>query len=219
MTDAPKTEIASLALPGEGVKLVAPSAERNMVPICDLIADVAPAGGRALEIASGTGQHIVEYARRLPGVHWQPTELAADRRASIDAYVAESGLSNLSPAVALNAARPGWANDLGPRDLIVLVNLLHLIPMADVQSLIAEAAQALTPEGRFVVYGPFMRGGELTSDGDARFHASLSASDPAIGYKDDFDIMDLMQAAGLDMVEVIEMPANNLALIAKKPGF
>lgn len=219
MTDAPKTEIASLALPGEGNKLIAPSAIRNVAPICDLLADVAPDRGRALEIASGTGQHIVEYARRLPLLDWQPTELADERRVSIDAYVAEARLPNLAPALALNAADPGWASDLGSRDLIVLVNLLHLIPMADVQALIAEVGQALSPEGRFVIYGPFMRGGELTSAGDASFHASLTDSNPEIGYKDDFDIIDLLQASGMEMVDVIEMPANNLALVAKKPGF
>jgi len=81
---------------------------------------------------------------------------------------------------------------------------------------IHEAARALAPGGRLVIYGPFMRAGELTSDGDASFHAGLIARDPAIGYKDDFDMMDLIQGAGLDMAEVIEMPANNLALVAQK---
>ena len=75
----------------------------------------------------------------------------------------------------------------------------------------------LAPGGRIVIYGPFMRGGDLTSDGDIAFHASLQSENPAIGYKDDFDIMDLLQQAGLDMAQVVEMPANNLALIAEKP--
>jgi len=67
-----------------------------------------------------------------------------------------------------------------------------------------------------VIYGPFMRGGELTSPGDVGFHQSLTAQDSAIGYKDDFDVMDLMQEAGLEMVDVVEMPANNLGLVAEK---
>ncbi len=216
--DAPKTEIASQAHKGDGDKLIAPSALRNMDPIRDLMLQVAPPRGRALEIASGTGQHVVAFARALPDLQWQPTEPQAERRASIDAYGREAGLANLAPALDLDAAQPGWAARLGPRDLIVLINLLHLIPMAQVETLIAEAARALAPGGRLVVYGPFMRAGELTSDGDARFHASLVESDPLIGYKDDFDIIDRMQAAGLMLMQAIEMPANNLALIAERPG-
>jgi len=220
MTDGPpKTEIASLAVPGEGDKLIAPSAERNLAPICDLLAQVAPDEGRALEIASGTGQHVAAFAARFPGLHWQPTEPDAQRRASIDAYAAESGCDNIAPARALDACAPGWGAEMQGQALIVVVNLLHLVPMASVEVLIREAAEALDPGGRFVIYGPFMRAGELTSAGDEAFHASLTAQDPRIGYKDDFDVIDLLHGAGLSLVEAVEMPANNLALIAEKPTF
>lgn len=210
---------ASIADKGEGDKLVAPSAARNCDAICDLLAQVAPKEGRALEIASGTGQHVAAFAARFPGLHWQPSDPDPARRASIDAYAKESGAANISPAIALDAAQPGWAAELSGQNLITLCNLLHLIPMDWVAVLLREAAQALAPGGRLVIYGPFMRGGELTSPGDEAFHASLVGQDPRIGYKDDFDVMDLMQEAGLEMVEVVEMPANNLALVAEKPAF
>lgn len=217
MPDLPRTEVASLAHKGDGAKLIAPSAARNMVPIADLVERMAPATGTALEIASGTGQHIVEFAQRLPGLHWQPTELAAERRASIDAYVAEAGLTNLSPARPLNAADAGWAAQLGGRDLIVLINLLHLISTEDADAILGELARALAPSGRVILYGPFMRDGALTSDGDARFHASIKAGDPSAGYKDDIWIRDRLMARGLSLLDVIEMPANNLAFVAEKP--
>lgn len=212
----PKT--ASVAHAGQGDRLIAPSATRNASAICDLLGMVAPARGSALELASGTGQHVVGYAKRLPGLHWQPSEIVAGRRASIDAYAADSGRDNIARAIALDATLPGWGTRQRGQDLIVLVNLLHLISTDKARILIEEAAIALARGGRLVIYGPFMRGGELTSDGDRRFHASLVAQDPDIGYKDDFDMMDLMQAAGLDMVELVEMPANNLALVAEKPA-
>lgn len=218
MTDERKQEPHSLALPAEGDKLFAPSAERNTGPLCDLLDQVAPSEGRALEIASGTGQHVVAFAARLPGLTWQPTEPDAARRASIAAYVTESGLANIAPPIALDATAPGWGAAHAGQALIFLANLLHLIPMPRAETLIAEAARALAPKGRLVIYGPFMRAGELTSEGDRRFHAALAAEDPSIGYKDDFDVMDLMQGSGLDMVQVIEMPANNLALVAEKPA-
>ncbi|MCE8538831.1 DUF938 domain-containing protein [Ruegeria pomeroyi] len=207
--------VASIVTQGDGARMVAPAAERNMAVLCDLLEQVAPHQGRALELASGTGQHVSAFAERLPGLSWQPTEVDAQRRASIDAYC--EGLDNVAPVQELNATRPGWGANWAGQDLVVLINLLHLISEDEAATLIAEAAAALAPGGRLVIYGPFMRAGELTSEGDARFHAALTADDPEIGYKDDFDTMDRMQAVGLEMADVVEMPANNLALIAEKP--
>lgn len=214
--NVPKT--ASVAHSAEGDRLIAPSATRNVGPICDLLKMVAPPSGAALELASGTGQHVAVFAARLPGLHWQPTEVDAARRASIDAHAGDTGLANIAPAVALNATIPGWGARHGGQALIMLANLMHLIPEDSVQILIQEAAIALAPGGRLVVYGPFQRAGELTSEGDVTFHDSLVRHDPRIGYKDDFDVMDMMQSTGLDMIEVVEMPANNLALVAEKPA-
>ena len=98
----------------------------------------------------------------------------------------------------------------------LIVTLLIAVPIA--LPIIVLIGAALAPGGRFIVYGPFMRGGELTSDGDVSFHEGLQARDPEVGYKDDFDVIDRMQAAGLELVAAIEMPANNLALIAQAPG-
>jgi len=216
MTRRPLPPNASVATQGDGARLVAPAASRNVEHLCALLSEVAPDRGRALELASGTGQHVAAFAERLPGLEWQPTEIDAARRASIDDYA--SDLPNVAPAIALDATQRGWANRRGGQDLIVLINLLHLISQPEAKTIIAETARALVPGGRFVLYGPFMRAGELTSEGDARFHATLTAQDPEIGYKDDFDTIDLMQDAGMELVQVLEMPANNLALVAEKPA-
>jgi len=214
----PGLKNVSIAHTGAGDRLLAPSASRNVDAICDLLRVVAPVTGKALELASGTGQHVARFAAILPGLHWQPSEVDPARRASIDAHASDTGFANLAPAIALDATAPGWGAGHSGQTLIFLANLLHLIPEQKAGTLIAETAKALAQSGRLVIYGPFMRGGDLTSDGDRSFHASLIAQDPAIGYKDDFDVVDQMQEAGLDMVDVIEMPANNLALVAAKPG-
>ncbi len=206
---------ASIATPLDGARLFAPSAERNAPAITALLCEIGPAQGRALEIASGTGQHILALATALPGVEWHPTEIAPERRASIDAYAAEAGLPNLRPAQYLNATAPGWAAAHAPFNLIYIGNLLHLIPQAAALILLTEAAKALTHDGVFVVYGPFLRAGELTSEGDAQFDAELRAADPAIGYKDDDWVNEVLTSAGLDQ-EVRQMPANNLAFIARR---
>ncbi|WP_323784642.1 DUF938 domain-containing protein [Thalassovita sp.] len=207
----------SQAASSEDDRMYAPSAARNKDFICDLVASHAPQTGKALEIASGTGEHICALAGRLPGLQWQPSDPAADRRRSIDLHARASGLNNLRPAIDLNAATPGWSKIYRDTDLILLVNLLHLIPEPAAQTVIAEAALALSPGGTLILYGPFLRDGETTSEGDARFDASLRAQDPDIGYKDDWDVTEWVLQSGLELVQVVEMPANNLAFVARRP--
>lgn len=206
---------ASIATPIDGAMLFAPSAERNLPIITALLTDVAPPHGRALEIASGTGQHVTALAAALPDVDWFPSEIAADRIASINAYAASTQLPNLHPTIALDATKQGWSADHAPFDLIHLGNLLHLISQPQTLTILTEAALALTPTGTLTLYGPFMRNGTLTSQGDAQFHAELSAANPAIGYKDDTWINEVLTSTGLTL-SVREMPANNLAFIAKR---
>ncbi|MBB3995477.1 hypothetical protein GGR95_003133 [Sulfitobacter undariae] len=205
---------ASIATPIEGGKLLAPSALRNVTPIVEMLQEIAPKQGRALEIASGTGQHVLAMAAALPAITWQPTEISAERRISIDAYAADQ--ANILPAQHLDAAQAGWAATHEAYDLIYLGNLLHLIPQAAALTVLSEAAAALAAHGTLVVYGPFMRAGQFTSEGDAKFHSELSAANPEIGYKDDTRIKQVLAASGLRLNEVRDMPANNLSFIAKR---
>lgn len=214
-TPLPSTANVAETLP-DG-RLIAPSAIKNVGLISQVLRDVAPKSGRAIELASGTGQHCVAFAKACPNLIWVPTDIDDERLASIGIYVSEAQLENLTLPVHLDATRLGWHQTTGPLDLIVLVNLLHLIPEQATQTLITEVASALAPGGVFLLYGPFMRGGELTSQGDMRFHESLISTNADIGYKDDFDVIDWAQGAGLEVAHVLEMPANNLSLVFRKP--
>ena len=197
-------------------KMFAPSAERNKDAIANILDDILFPGARVLEIASGTGQHVVHFARCFPEIQFFPTDLDPARCASVDAYRLTSGLKNIAPAQVLDAASPGWAQAAGHVDAIIIINLFHLISEKVVKSILSEAAQALGANGKLIVYGPFMRAGELTSDGDVAFHNSLIAENPDGGYKDDFDIIEWIENNWLEMRHVLEMPANNLCLIAQK---
>ena len=208
---------ASVAEPGADGRLHAPSAGRNVTPLTDLLRRHAPCRGDALELASGTGQHAAAFAAALPGLTWQPTEIDPGRRASIDAWAAEAARPNLLAARELDATAPGWHAEHAGRDLIVVVNLLHLIATREARTLIDEAARALAPGGRFVIYGPFLRDGRAVSEGDQRFDASLRAQDPEIGYKDAAEVTGWLTEAGLTMVDTAAMPANNLSLVAERP--
>ncbi|MCW9042921.1 MAG: class I SAM-dependent methyltransferase [Pseudopelagicola sp.] len=212
-------DTASVATPDAEGRLFAPSAARNAEAIVALTADILEeTTGRALEIASGTGQHITALAAALPDIHWQPSDIDPDRRKSIDAYAKAAALPNIAPAIALDATSPGWGAAHTGQAFICLANLLHLISEKEARILISEAAQALAPNGRLMIYGPFMRDDDLTSEGDASFHASLVAQDPEIGYKSDFDVVEWGLSAWLEYDDMVEMPANNLSIIWRKPS-
>lgn len=207
----------TLRLPDTGADVLpdgrrmAPSADRNAAPILEVLQGLGLTG-RLLEIASGAGLHAARMAGPL-GLIWQPTDVDPANFASIRAWSATSAAAILPP-VLLDATQPGWAGTTGRWDAILLVNLLHLIPAAAVETLLAELAHALAPQGTACLYGPFLRDGQPTSPGDAAFDASLRAQDPAIGYKDLAWVTGLLSAAGL-VVDVVPMPANNLMLIAR----
>ena len=198
---------------GDG-RLSAPSAMRNMEPITEALKSFVPTIGRALEIASGTGQHIVHYARAFPGVTWQPTDIAPDRLASINAWVKEEGVDNVRPAINLNAGRPGWG--LGRFEITLVSNLFHLVNNETARNILKGAAEALNPGGHFFVYGPFREAGAFRSEGDARFHAAITREAPDAGYKSVEWMNQAAAMAGLAQAARIEMPANNLALVWRR---
>ena len=209
----PKT--ASVALPSENGKLHAPSASRNVGAIVGALETLAPRQGKALEIASGTGEHMVRFAAAFPALTWQPTDIEPARLTSIAAWCAEAGLTNVKPPVILDASVPGWANEFGGQNLIFLSNLLHLISTEEATTIIEESARALAPGGMFVAYGPFLRGEDFASESDLEFDASLRAQSPEIGYKSFESIQRLQVEAGLSALAPIAMPSNNLLLVAK----
>ena len=207
---------ASVAVSQGDGRLFAPSAERNSAPIVNLIRRIAPESGNALEIASGTGQHIVQLALSLPNIIWSPSDVEGERLKSISAWVESENLLNIKPPIYLDATETGWAKSLPKSNFILLVNLLHLISWDETETLISELSIALKTKGIALVYGPFMRNGQLISEGDKNFHTSLIQTDPDIGYKNDLEMLTLFSNSGLVHLETVEMPANNAAFVLQK---
>ena len=201
---------------GDG-RLNAPSAVRNGEHIVELVRNAAIKSGNALEIASGTGQHVVKLAAALPLLDWQPSDVDETRIKSIRCWSDDNHLTNLKPPCLLDATEEGWAADHYGQDLILLVNLLHLISFEETNILVKEVSKALAPKGVSIIYGPFMRKGELTSKNDIEFQQSLINNDPHSGYKNDMDMLSLFRKAGLVHLSTNKMPANNLAFITQKP--
>lgn len=200
------------------MKLSSPAALRNLAPIQAVLSKVLPGSGVVLEVASGTGEHIVAHAQSFPHLFWQATDIDPARIASIEARIAEANKPNLHPVLELNACARGWGREQGPVNAIVVVNLLHLISDAEMAVLLDEAVAALSARGVLAIYGPFLRDGQTTSEGDAAFDAELRAQDPAIGYKELDVLASVLEAMQL-RVTIHAMPANNVMVVAKRPAF
>ena len=209
-------DTASVVNSKDGERLFSASAERNSAPIINVVKRIAPNSGEALEIASGTGQHIAKLAFSLPNLSWSPSEVEPERLKSISAWVEKENLLNIKTPIPLDATEHGWAESLPQYDFILLVNLLHLISWNETKTLISELSKSLIKNGIVFIYGPFLRNGNLTSEGDKIFHNSLIQTDPDIGYKNDSDMQTLFANSSLSLLETVVMPANNLGFVLQK---
>ncbi len=193
--------------------LHAPAAQRNKAPILEVLQRHLPRRGRVLEIASGTGQHVVHFAGALAGLTWQPSDPDPAQRASIEALVSSAGLDNVEPPLDLDVLGP-WP-DLRV-DAVITANLLHVAPPEVVDGLCAGAAGVLVPGGVLHVYGPFNRHGAFTSEGNRRFDAALREQDPRWGIRDLEALLDSAARRGLERHEIVDMPANNFSVVLEK---
>ena len=192
----------------------APAALRNRDPILAVLREVLPAHGRVLEIASGTGEHVVHFARHLPNLVFQPSDPDAGARASVTAWIAESGLANVRAPLMLDAASPPWP--VTAADAIVCINMIHISPWRSTEGLFAGAASVLPAGAPPALYGPYRRHGVPTAPSNEEFDASLRARDPAWGLRQLEDVAAHAEQSGFALDRVVEMPANNLTVVFRK---
>lgn len=196
--------------PGDA-RLFAPATQRNRQPILDVLSRVLPGSGRVLEVASGSGEHAVWFARHLRPLIWQPSDPDPACRRSIEAHARDAGLATLEAPLDLDAAGNAWP--IESADAIVCINMTHIAPWEATEGLMAGAARVLPPQGVLYLYGPFMRGGHHTAPSNAAFDASLRAQNPDWGLRDVEAVAELAASRGLVLSEVVDMPANNLSLV------
>ncbi len=195
-------------------KRYAPATERNRDAIIAVLARVLPKTGKILEIASGTGEHAVAFARAFPGLAWQPSDPDPAARASIDAWRAEVALPNLTAAVEINAVEQMWG--VAHAEAILCINMIHISPWAAALGLFAGAARILDPGGILVLYGPYFRADIATAPSNIAFNASLRERDPEWGLRSVEAVVEQAAKHKLVISELIEMPANNLTLSFRK---
>lgn len=194
--------------------LDAPATGRNREPILQVLMRVLPGAGMVLEIASGTGQHAAFFAQNLPHLTWQPTDLAPAHLDSITAWAHATGAVNLLPPLRLDVEAAAWP--VPSADAVVNINMIHIAPWSACQALMRGAARVLPTGAVLYMYGPFMRDGRHTADSNAKFDARLRGEDSRWGVRDVADVEAAARAAGLRLVETVEMPANNLSLVFRR---
>lgn len=193
-------------------KSFSPAFERNREPILEVLQAVFTDSGEVLEIGSGSGQHAVYFAARLPHLRWQPSELAM-HLPSIRLWRDEAGLDNLAAPLALDVEQPQpWPLPVNHYDGIFSANTAHIMAWPQVEQMFQGVAQVLAPGGRFCLYGPFRYSGRHTSDGNARFDASLRSQGPG-GIRDIDELSILAERCGLALLRDWPMPANNRTLV------
>jgi SAM-dependent methyltransferase len=193
---------------------IAPATARNRDPILELLRRELPPRGTVLEIASGSGEHVVHFAAALPGLIFRPSDPEPSARASIDSWIAETGVINVLPAIALDAAAPSWP--IAAVDAVLCINMVHIAPWAATLGLVAGAARLLPPGGLLYLYGPYKRGGRHTAPSNEAFDENLRARDPQWGIRDLETVAVVAAEAGFAAPEIVAMPANNLSLILRR---
>ena len=216
MTDL-KNDIALEARAAKASRLFSPSAARNRDPIRDVFLQYMPRTGTIVEIASGTGEHVAHLAAAAPGLCFLPGDPDDASRASIAAWTADLGLTNIAAPHAADVSIGDWHQAFNPCEGMVSINMIHIAPFDAARGLFAGAGALLKNEGRLFLYGPFSRNGVHSAPSNEAFDASLKSRDPRWGVRDlDLEIMPLAAAASLFLVAIEEMPANNLSVIFER---
>jgi hypothetical protein len=176
------------------VRRHAPATARNRVAITSVLAHILPKQGTVLEIASGTGEHIVHFAQRFPNLHWQPSDYDRAGLDSIAAWRAETGLPNLLPPVQIDASSPAWP--VYHADAILCINMVHISPWKATQGLFVGASCLMPPDAPLYLYGPYLEADEDTAKSNLAFDQSLRSRNPEWGLRDRDAVIALAQNNG-----------------------
>jgi SAM-dependent methyltransferase len=191
----------------------APHVARNAGPIAEVLRTILPADGLVLEVASGTGEHILHFAREFPDLRWQPSDPDPAALRSIEAWRTGSGLANLLPPIALDARAADWP--VAAADAILCINMIHISPWAATLGLLRGAGRLLAPGAPLYLYGAYRQEGVETAPSNEAFDAGLRLRDREWGLRNLEDVVAAAQTRGLRLEAVTPMPANNLSVVLR----
>ncbi len=192
----------------------APHVARNSGPILDVLRDVLPERGLVLEVASGSGEQALEFARAFPKLLWQPSDPDPAALRSIEGWRTASPLFNLLPPVSLDARAAGWP--IASAEAIVCINMVHISPWSACLGLMRGAGRLLEPGAPLYLYGPYRQAGVETATSNEAFDESLKSRNPEWGLRDVAEVEAAAAEHGLALERLVPMPANNLSLVFRK---
>ena len=192
----------------------APATVRNRDFILDVLRDVLPITGVILEIASGSGEHVVHFARNLPSLVFQPSDPEPDALLSVAAWVKDAQVTNVRAPIVLDASQSPWP--IASAEGIICINMVHISPSDATVGLIKGAAAALPPGSPLYLYGPYKRKGFATAPSNQAFDQSLRDRNPNWGLRDLEAVAAMAQSVGFSAPVITEMPANNLSVVFRR---
>lgn len=192
----------------------APAVTRNRGSILRVLRSTLPSSGPVLEIASGTGEHVVHFARAFPMLTWQPSDPSREACNSIDAWIVAEGLENVRPPLDLDAASDSWPIDHAAA--VVCINMIHISPWASTEGLIRGVGRILDAGAPLYLYGPFRQPAKALAPSNAAFDEDLRNRDPRWGLRDLDEVAACAGSHGFGLDSVVEMPANNLSVIFRR---
>jgi Protein of unknown function (DUF938) len=192
----------------------APATLRNRDFILEVLRGVLPTTGVILEIASGSGEHIVHFARSFPALVFQPSDPEPDALLSVAAWVEATGVTNVRAPIALDASQSIWP--IASADGVICINMVHISPWEATLGLIKGAAAILPSASPFYLYGPYMREGFATAPSNQAFDRSLRDHNPNWGLRDLEAVVAMAQSVGFSAPVITEMPANNLSVVFRR---
>jgi Protein of unknown function (DUF938) len=192
----------------------APAAVRNRDFILDVLRDLLPMTGVILEIASGSGEHVVHFARNFPSLVFQPSDPEPEALLSVAAWVKAAQVTNVRAPIVLDASQSPWP--IASADGIICINMVHISPWDATVGLITGAAAILPPGSPLYLYGPYKRKEFATAPSNEAFNRNLRDRNPAWGLRDLEAVAAIAQSVGFSIPAVTEMPANNLSVVFRR---
>ena len=186
----------------------APAVARNRDAILEVLKAVLPPSGLVLEIASGTGEHVLHFARAFPALDWQPSDPSQDARRSIAGWIAADPPPNIRAPLDLDAET--GLETVAQADAILCINMVHISPWSATAGLMRNAGRLLEPGAPLCLYGPFKRSDHALEPSNRAFDMDLRRRDPRWGLRELDAVVACAEAQGLALDCVVEMPANNI---------